>query len=114
MVESTTENCTFCNIIEGRAPRYKIYEDELSLAILEINPFSKGHCLVIPKRHVLWWHEISEKENASLFGVAKVVAKKMMKTSVLTSYVCTPVAEEYLILTSSWSLLTPEMFWTDS
>ena len=73
------KSCIFCNIIEGKAPCYKIYEDELSMAILDINPFSKGHCLVIPKRHVPWWHELSEEENSSLFRVAKTVAEKMMK-----------------------------------
>lgn len=79
MVEDTKNDCIFCNIIEGRAPCSKIYEDELSLAILDINPFSRGHCLVIPKRHVPWWHDLSNEENASLFLVAKIVAGKMMK-----------------------------------
>jgi histidine triad (HIT) family protein len=79
MVEGTKNGCIFCDIIEEKASCCKIYEDELSLAILDINPFSKGHCLVIPKRHVPWWHELSEEENASLFRVAKIVAEKMMK-----------------------------------
>jgi histidine triad (HIT) family protein len=79
MVESSKNGCIFCDIIDEKAPCYKIYEDELSLAILDINPFSKGHCLIIPKRHVPWWHELSEKENASLFRVAKIIAEKMMK-----------------------------------
>jgi len=87
MVEGIKNSCIFCDIIDEKAPCYKIYEDELSLAILDINPFSKGHCLVIPKRHVPWWHELSEEENASLFRVAKIIAEKMMK--VLTpDFVC--------------------------
>ena len=87
MVENTEKSCIFCNIIEGKAPCYKIYEDELSLAILDINPFSKGHCLVIPKRHVPWWHELSSEENASLFSVAKIVAEKIMK-ALSPDFVC--------------------------
>ena len=79
MVERTQKDCIFCNIVAGIAPCYKIYEDELSLAILDINPFSRGHSLVIPKKHVPWWHELSDEENASLFRVSKVVADKMMK-----------------------------------
>jgi histidine triad (HIT) family protein len=79
MIEGSNSGCIFCDIIDEKAPCYKIYEDGLSLAILDINPFSKGHCLVIPKRHVPWWHELSEKENASLFRVAKIIAEKMMK-----------------------------------
>ncbi|MDD2756860.1 MAG: HIT family protein [Methanothrix sp.] len=80
MVESIKNGCIFCDIIEGIAPGSRIYEDELSLAILDINPFSKGHCLVIPKRHVPWWHELTLEENASLFRVAQIVAEKMMAT----------------------------------
>ncbi len=87
MVEGTKNGCIFCDIIEDKAPCCKIYEDEFSLAILDINPFSKGHCLVIPKRHVPWWHELSPEENASLFGVAKIVAEKMMK-ALTPDFVC--------------------------
>ena len=80
MTEGTgkEKGCIFCQILAGDLPCYRIYEDELSLAILDVNPFSKGHCLVIPKRHVPWWHELSDDENASLFRAAKVVAEKMM------------------------------------
>jgi len=37
-------------------------ENELSLGILDINPLAPGHCLVLPKRHVPWWHDLSEEE----------------------------------------------------
>lgn len=87
MVERTKNGCIFCDIIEEKSPSYRIYEDELSIAILDINPFSKGHCLVIPKRHVPWWHDLSEEENASLFRVARIVAEKMMK-SLDPDFVC--------------------------
>ena len=72
--------CVFCEIVAGRAPAQKIYEDELSLALLDIAPFTEGHCLVISKRHVPWWHELSKEETASLFEVARVTADKIMKT----------------------------------
>jgi histidine triad (HIT) family protein len=76
-----TENdsCIFCKIVAGQADAYRIYEDELSLAILDINPFSRGHCLVIPRRHVPWWHDLTEEEVESLFRVARTVADKIMK-----------------------------------
>ena len=44
-------NCIFCAIAAGEIPSFKVYEDELVLAYLDINPFSKGHTLVIPKAH---------------------------------------------------------------
>jgi len=72
------KSCVFCDIIEGKAHAYKIHEDELSVCILDIQPYTKGHCLVISKRHVQWWHELSDEENASLFKVAKAVANRMM------------------------------------
>ncbi len=74
------KNCIFCDIVVGVEPSYKIYEDDLTLCILDIHPFSQGHCLVIPKRHVLWWQELTNEEVVRLFHVAKVVAGKIMKT----------------------------------
>lgn len=74
------ERCAFCDIVAGKAPAHIIHEDELSMCILDIHPYAKGHCLVISKRHVPWWHELTDEENASLFNVAKTVSNKMMKT----------------------------------
>ncbi len=44
-------NCIFCAIAAGEIPSFKVYEDDLVLAYLDINPFSFGHTLVIPKEH---------------------------------------------------------------
>ncbi|MCX8044994.1 MAG: HIT family protein [Desulfobacterota bacterium] len=76
---STDTTCVFCDIVAGRAPGYIIHEDDLSLCLLDINPYTKGHCLVIPKRHVPWWHDLTEKETASLFAVARTVSQKIME-----------------------------------
>lgn len=78
MPEHSEKNCVFCNIADGKAPCYMICEDNLSFAILDINPLSKGHCLVLPKRHVPWWYELTEAENTSLFSMSKRVAEQMM------------------------------------
>jgi histidine triad (HIT) family protein len=80
-------SCIFCQIVAGEAQAYRVYEDEKSLAILDINPFAKGHCLVIPKRHVPWWHDLAEAEIVSLFGVARIVADKIMK-AFSSDFVC--------------------------
>ena len=45
------EECVFCKIIDGTIPAYKIYEDDETLAILDIAPTNYGHTLVIPKDH---------------------------------------------------------------
>jgi histidine triad (HIT) family protein len=79
MAKETLENCIFCEIVERKARACRIYEDELSLGILDINPFSKGHCLIISKRHVPWWYDLTEEETKSLFSVARVISQKIMK-----------------------------------
>lgn len=44
-------DCVFCKIIKGEIPCKKIYENEYTLAFLDINPSVKGHTLVISKKH---------------------------------------------------------------
>lgn len=48
------ENCVFCQIVKGKKLCFKIYEDDDFLAFLDINPFTKGHTQVIPKKHYRW------------------------------------------------------------
>ena len=45
------ENCIFCKIIRNEIPCVKVYEDNETLAFLDINPDTRGHTLVIPKSH---------------------------------------------------------------
>ncbi len=70
------ETCAFCDIVAGRAEAYKIFEDDKSLCILDINPYTKGHSLVISKRHVPWWHDLDEDETRASSGLPEHVAKK--------------------------------------
>ena len=74
-----TNSCVFCNIVAGKAPAYILHEDDHSLCILDIQPFTKAHCLVIPKRHVTWWYELTVQVNESLFRIARIVSQKIMK-----------------------------------
>jgi len=46
------EDCLFCKIIKGEELCKKIYEDEHTLAFLDVSPATKGHTLVVPKKHV--------------------------------------------------------------
>lgn len=71
--------CVFCEIAAGKARAHIVQEDELSMCILDINPFAEGHCLVISKRHVPWWHDLTEPETESLFKMARSVAKRILK-----------------------------------
>ena len=78
MVQELETSCVFCDIVAGKAPAHIIDQDDLSMCILDIHPYTKGHCLVISKRHVPWWHELTDEENASLFKLSKTVANRMV------------------------------------
>lgn len=52
-----SDDCLFCQMIEGRIPVAKVYEDDVVLAFLDIGPISDGHTLVIPKAHFENLHE---------------------------------------------------------
>jgi histidine triad (HIT) family protein len=71
------KGCVFCDIVAGKAPAHVVAEDEHSLCLLDINPFTEGHCLVISRRHVPWWHDLSEEETLSLFRMARSVARRL-------------------------------------
>lgn len=45
-------NCIFCKILDGKIPSYKVYEDDDVIAFLDISQITKGHTLVLPKKHV--------------------------------------------------------------
>ncbi len=67
-------NCIFCKIVKGEIPSKKVFEDEHTLAFLDINPMSTGHTLVIPKKHAENVFEIDEKELAHVHAIAKKIA----------------------------------------
>ena len=60
-------SCTFCRILEGELPSYPVYEDEHTYAFLDIHPVTKGHTLVIPRRHEALVQDLSHDEAATLF-----------------------------------------------
>lgn len=64
------KDCIFCKIVAGEIPSYKIYEDDLAVAFLDIHPVQPGHALVIPKAHAANVFEISKEDWA---GVAEAV-----------------------------------------
>jgi len=47
----TKEDCIFCKVVKGEIPSKRVYEDDNFLAILDINPETEGHTLVMPKKH---------------------------------------------------------------
>lgn len=72
-------DCIFCKIIEGKIPSLKIYEDDVILAFLDINPDSNGHTLIIPKKHYKDINDIDEKTLCHIYSKAKDIMKLLEK-----------------------------------
>ena len=54
-------------ILDGELPSYRVYEDEHTYAFLDIHPATKGHTLVIPRKHVVLVQDLSSEEMSALF-----------------------------------------------
>lgn len=67
------ENCIFCKIASGDSPAGKVYEDENTVAFLDIRPVNEGHTLVIPKEHFSRFEETPDDVLANLIKVSKKI-----------------------------------------
>ena len=69
------KDCIFCKIIGGDIPCMKVYEDDLVLAYLDINPDSDGHTLIIPKEHYKDINDIPDKTLLHIYKTSKNIMK---------------------------------------
>jgi histidine triad (HIT) family protein len=72
IIEMQRKNCIFCKIIHGEIPSNEIYSDDKVFVILDINPASDGHCLILPKHH----YQILPQIPDELIGYLSVIAKR--------------------------------------
>lgn len=73
------EDSVFTKIIRGEIPCHKVYEDDKAIAFLDINPFTPGHTLVVPKLQVdsLW--DLDDSLYRHVMEITKKVAQKQQK-----------------------------------
>ncbi len=71
--------CVFCEIIAGKIPSIKVYDDQDILALMEIMPASKGHMLIIPKHHYQFIQEIPETLLNKIFYFVKTLSPIIIK-----------------------------------
>ncbi|MBU0999710.1 HIT family protein [Patescibacteria group bacterium] len=79
-VQEQGGQCPFCMIVEGKIPSQKIYEDDQVIAVLDINPATRGHTLVMPKKHYALTAQMPDGELAHLFMVVNNLAKHLFET----------------------------------
>ncbi|MEG0823092.1 MAG: HIT family protein [Erysipelotrichaceae bacterium] len=72
--------CLFCDIVEGKIPCYKVYEDDKVLAFLDISQVTEGHTLVIPKKHYDNYLEADDETLTQLSIVARNIGNSLMKS----------------------------------
>src|SRR5258706_16434030 len=70
-------DCLFCKIVAGEIPSHTIDEDDKTLAFMDINPWTRGHALVIPKEHSRNIYDIAPDDLAAVHRTAQRVALRM-------------------------------------
>ncbi|MBQ0062371.1 MAG: HIT family protein [Bacteroidaceae bacterium] len=81
----------FSMIVAGEIPSYKVAEDDQFYAFLDINPLVKGHTLVIPKREVDYFFDLTDEE----IGAMQIFAKKVA-TAIKKAFPCIKVGQAVL------------------
>lgn len=72
-------DCIFCKIRDGLVPSVRVYEDDRTFAIMDINPLNEGHLLVISKAHAKTIYEIADEDLSRSAVVAKRIALAVEK-----------------------------------
>ena len=70
-------NCIFCKVLAGDLPAEIVQQDERTIAFMDINPWTRGHALVIPRNHSRSLYEVPEEDIAAAGSAAKRLALTM-------------------------------------
>lgn len=68
------DDCVFCSILAGDLPGEVVMEDEHTVALMDVNPWTRGHAIVIPRKHVANLYEIDDEELGRVHATAKRLA----------------------------------------
>jgi histidine triad (HIT) family protein len=74
------KDCIFCKVLAGEIPSERVYEDDHTVAVMDINPWTRGHAVVIPRKHAENLFEIEDAELEHVAVAAKRLATKMRDT----------------------------------
>ena len=73
------DDCIFCKIAAGKIPSSTIYEDSHFRVFLDINPVTKGHCLIVPKEHFANIYELDAETAGKVFTLATLISRTLKK-----------------------------------
>lgn len=74
------ESCVVCQIIGNRIPSKKVYEDDLVMAVLDVNGANPGHCFVMPKNHYPIIEQVPDREVGRLFQVSNSISTAIFES----------------------------------
>ncbi|MCI4351214.1 MAG: HIT family protein [Thermoplasmata archaeon] len=74
-------DCVFCPIVARRSPAYIVYENDTAIAFLDIFPFTRGHVLVVPRRHVDRLTGLRDGEPGALLASVAEVCRRVERLS---------------------------------
>ncbi len=77
----------FTKIINGELPSYKIYEDEIAVVFLDINPLQKGQVLLVPRKEIDYIYDLDPDTYASLLKRTQYIAQ-ILKSKLNCKRVC--------------------------
>ena len=72
------DDCIFCRIVAGELPSIRIHEDDRAIVIMDINPATRGHALVIPRAHARDIRDISDEDLAHCARVSRDIADRAL------------------------------------
>jgi histidine triad (HIT) family protein len=72
-------DCIFCKIIAKEAPASIVYEDDSFIALMDVYPLTNGHCLIMPKSHVVRLDELKANQRAKLFNIGHKIVEAQKK-----------------------------------
>ena len=90
------DDCIFCKIVAGELPAEIVQEDEHTLAFMDINPWTRGHALVIPRNHSRNLYDAPDEDLERTVTAAKRLALRCATRSTATGSTCSTRASRPL------------------
>jgi len=75
-------DCLFCGIVAGEVESSRVYEDAHVVAFMDIRPVTRGHTLVVPRRHAAYLGELDPEDGAHVFRASMAVAAAIRRSPI--------------------------------
>jgi len=76
------DDCVICKLVAGELEVSVVHQDDVCVALMDIQPINPGHALVVPRRHAAYLEDLDTEDGAQVFRVAQRVAAALRKCGV--------------------------------